>query len=662
MAAPPLERRRRTGRSQRPTRQPPKDRPSLTRLILLALWDSLSRAQHRAKASRRLFLITAGYLVLTLIMGWRLAAVQLVDAEVYAGWAAQQTQREIDLPASRGAVTDRNGDPLAMSLSTSTIYANPPVLEEAEVDPFIVAGELAEVIPGVDVQSLAESLSSDRAFVYLGRQLPREVGESVTDLGLPGIGVLEEPKRVYPSDRVASQVVGWAGLDNNGLAGLELQMDEALAGTDGTLRLERAPGGIEISSAPREVVPATPGVDVRLTIDREVQFNTEQILIEAVEEYSALGGSAVVMEVETGEILAMASVPSVAPSNYAASTEYDRRNRAITDVFEPGSVNKVITIAGALEDGVVQPDQYRNVPSEITLGPETYSDSEPHPDGWWTTRDIMTRSSNVGTIQIARELGEERLYDYVTDFGLGSPTGLDFPGESRGLLAEVDDWSGASLPTIAIGQGVAATLVQTAQVFRVIANDGVWTQPQLVQGTVDHEGTFLPTEAGEPRRVVSSATAATVADMLIEVVESPNGTGGLAAVPGYSVGGKTGTAQKPLEGELGYAENAFIATFAGFAPVENPRFVVAVMLDEPTPFYGGLSAAPTFSQIMQFALRDQRVAPANPPVPMPVGQDLGHSIAAQPESAVSIPDGDAAEDDAVIAEPLVDEPGDDPAQ
>ena len=616
-------------------------------MLLLALWDSLSRAQHRAKTSRRLFLLMIGYLILTLVMGWRLTAVQLVDADVYAGWAAQQTQREIDLPANRGAITDRNGDPLAMSLATSTIYANPPVLVEAEVDPFVVATELAGVMPGADPRELAADLSSDRAFVYLGRQLPREVGQAVTDLQLPGIGVVEEPKRVYPADRVAAQVVGWAGLDNNGLAGLELQMDSALAGSDGTLRLERAPGGIEISSAPREVVPATPGVDLRLTIDREVQYATEQILIDAIEEYSAVGGSAVVMTVETGEILAMASVPSVAPSNFGASPEYDRRNRAVTDVFEPGSVNKVITIAGALEDGIVEPDQFRNVPYEIRLGPETFSDSEPHPDGWWTTRDIMTRSSNVGTIQIARELGEERLYDYVTEFGLGNETGLDFPGESAGLLAPVEDWSGSSLPTIAIGQGVAATLVQTAQVFRVIANGGEWSPPHLVQGTVDHEGTFETVPSEEPHRVISADTAAIVADMLVEVVESPNGTGGLAAVPGYRVGGKTGTAQKPLEGELGYEDGAYIATFAGFAPVEDPQVVVAVMLDEPTPYYGGLSAAPTFSEVMQFALRDQRVAPQAPPVPLPVGAELGNSLAADAVPVDAEPVDDAPAGDAV---------------
>ncbi len=621
---------------QTPRRRPPAPQgPSVTRLLLLAAYDSLARAQQRAKISRRLMIILVGYLVLILVMGWRLAAIQLVDAQVYAEWAHRQTQREVSLPAVRGALTDRDGAPLAMSLSAATIYANPPVLAEAGIDPYVIADRLTAVLPGTDVPSLVESLTSDRAFVYLGRQLPRATGEAVLALELPGVGVLEEPKRVYPADRIASQVIGWAGVDNNGLAGIELQYDEALGGTDGTLRLETAPGGVEISAAPREVIPAAPGVDLRLTIDREVQFATEDILMDAVERYDAIGGSAVVLDARTNEILAMASVPSVAPDAYADAEPYDRRNRALTDVFEPGSVNKVITIAGALEDGVVGADQGFDVPYRMSIGPETFSDSEPHATQWWSTREIMARSSNVGTIKIAQELGEERLYDYVTGFGLGQPTGLGFPGESRGILAGVEDWTISSLPTIAIGQGVAATLVQTAGVFSVIANGGEYIAPTLVQGTVDADGVFERTQTPERRRVISTETAQSVADMLVEVVESPHGTGHNAAVDGYGVGGKTGTAQKPLENERGYAENAYIATFVGFAPVEDPRLVVAVMLDEPTPYYGGLSAAPTFSEIMEFALRDQRIPPHTPSVPLPAGMVLGGTIAVAPTSDTS---------------------------
>lgn len=587
--------------------------------MLLALYDSLARAQQRARSSRRLVIILIGYLLLTLVMGWRLVSVQLVEAEVYAGWQHRQTQREVELPASRGALTDRQGAPLAMSLAASTVYANPPVLAEAGIDPSVIARQLAAVLPGREFDPLAALLNSNKSFVYLGRQLPREIGEAVTELQLPGVGVLEEPKRVYPADTIASQVVGWVGVDNSGLAGIEQQYDDRLNGVDGKLRLETAPGGVEISAAPREVVPAQAGVDLRLTIDREVQYATEEILVDAVERYGALGGSAVVMGVDSNEILAMASVPSVAPESYADADSYARRNRALTDVFEPGSVNKVITIAGALEDGVAGPDEGFSVPSAISIGAETFNDSTPHDDAWWSTRDIITRSSNVGTIQIAERLGEQRLYDYVTAFGLGQPTGLGFPGESRGILADVDDWTRSSLPTIAIGQGVAATLVQTAEVFNVIASGGYWREPRLVQGFVDNDGTFTAEPPPQQRRVISQATAETVADMLVAVVESEKGTGGLAAVPGYRVAGKTGTAQKPEDGVRGYAEGAYLGTFVGFAPAEDPKVTVAVMLDEPTPHYGGLSAAPTFADIMQFAVQDQRIPPTDPSAPQPVG-------------------------------------------
>ena len=616
-----------------PTRRPPRP-PSLAAGIALAAYDALARAVQRARTGRRLHIMLGVYLLLFGLMGYRLVTVQVVAREEYSALARQQTQRELDLPATRGSITDRDGEPLAMSLSASTVFANPPVLAEAGVDPYVLAAQLSTPLDR-SVEDLVELLTADREFVFLGRQLPRDVGQAITEMELAGIGVLEEPTRVYPAEQIASQVVGWAGVDNNGLAGIELAYDEALGGMPGTLRLERAPGGVEITAAPREVIPAEPGADIRLTIDREVQFATEEILAEAVEAYDAIGGSAVVLDVHSGELLAMASVPNAAPDDYADADPYARRNRALTDVFEPGSVNKVITIAGALEDGVVGAEQWFDVPGHIDIGPETFNDSSPHGTATWSVGDIVARSSNVGTIRIAQQLGEERLYHYVTEFGLGRHTGIDFPGESRGLLAEVEDWTISSLPTIAIGQGVSATLVQVAQVFGVIANDGVFTPPRLVQGTVDAEGALTPAPVEADRRVVSVETAEVVAEMLVDVVESEAGTGGLAAVPGYRVGGKTGTAQKPLEGELGYREDAYIATFAGFAPVEDPQVVVAVMLDEPTPYYGGLSAAPTFSQIMEFALRDQRVPPHTAQLPLPAGARIGHTFALPPSDPVT---------------------------
>lgn len=587
------------------------------------------RAVARARGGRRLSGFLLIYLVLTTLVAWRLYRVQVVSAAEYRGLAERQTQRELELPARRGRLYDRSGEPLAMSLAASTVYANPRLLRAAAaVDPSISAATVAaRLAPVLDIPTddLVESLQRDQGFVYLGRQLPRQVGEQVAALKLPGIGVLEEPTRVYPAGSLAAQVIGFAGIDNTGLSGLERQYDALLAGRPGQLRLERAPGGVTISAAPREVLPTTPGADLVLTIDRQIQYTAERALSAAVERYDALGGSAVVLDARTGEILALASYPGYSPEDIGSAEGYARRNRAVTDMFEPGSVNKVITIAGALEEGIVRPETSLTVPWEYRLGSHTYHDSERHETEQYTVADIMERSSNVGTIRIAERLGRERLYEYATRFGLGAPTGLGFPGESPGSLPTVEDWRVSSLPTIAIGQGVAATLVQVAQAMGVIASGGEWIEPSIVRARLGPEGQLEPLEEPLRRRVVSRETAHAVSEMLVRVVEGGEyATGQLAAVPGYRVGGKTGTAQKPSTTRRGYEPGAFIGSFAGFAPVEDPQLVVAVMLDEPTPYYGGLSAAPVFSEIMEFALTSRRVSPSeSTPAPAPAATEPG---------------------------------------
>jgi cell division protein FtsI (penicillin-binding protein 3) len=561
--------------------------------------------------------LLAVYLILVALMGLRLMSIQVVSAAQYRGLAARQTQRELDIPAPRGRLYDRKGEPLAMSLAASTIYANPRLIRAAaEQDPSIsattVATQLAPILD-MPVRELVAELQKDQGFVYLGRrQRPRQVGEQVAALKLPGIGVLEEPRRMYPNDGVAAQVVGFVGIDNVGLAGLESQYEDLLGGQPGRLRLERAPGGVTINTAPREILPAVSGADLVLTLDRELQHVTEQALAAGVMSTDALGGSAVVLDVRTGEILALASYPGYTPETIGEAEPYARRNRAVTDMFEPGSVNKLITVAGALEEGLVRPESAFVVPDTYRLGPEIYHDSEDHKEEQYTVGDIMERSSNIGTIKIAELMGPHRLHAYMTRFGLGQPTGLGFPGESPGLLAPVDQWSASSLPTIAIGQGVAASLVQVAQALGVIASGGEWIQPSLVRGRLAEDGKVYPFAQLARRRVVSAQTSHAVTEMLVRVVEGEHGTGERAAVPGYRVAGKTGTAQKPSQTQRGYEPGAFVGSFAGFAPVESPALVVAVMLDEPTPHYGGLSAAPVFSEIMRFALASRRIPPTQP--------------------------------------------------
>jgi cell division protein FtsI (penicillin-binding protein 3) len=584
--------------------------------VVAADWG---QAVARARSGRRLSGLLAAYLVLVSVMASRLVSIQVVSAAQYRGLAERQTQRELDIPAARGRLYDRRGEPLAMSVAASTVYANPRLIRAAaEQDPSInatsVATQLAPVLD-MPVSELVAELEKDQGFTYLGRrQRPRQVGEQVAAMNLPGIGVLEEPARIYPSGGLAAQVVGFVGIDNVGLAGLESQYDRLLGGQAGRLRLERAPGGVTINTAPREILPAVPGADLVLTLDRELQYATERALMAGVARTGALGGSAVVLDTHTGEILALASSPGYTPGTYDEVTPYARRNRAVTDMFEPGSVNKLITVAGALEEGIVRPESTFVVPDTYRIGPETYHDASSHRVEKYTIGDIVERSSNIGTIKIAQQMGAERLYDYMSRFGLGQPTGLGFPGESPGLLAPVDQWSASSLPTIAIGQGVAASLVQVAQGFAVIAAGGEWIQPSLVRGRLGVDGKVHPLAEPARRRVVSPQTAHAVAEMLVRVVEGRHGTGELAAVPGYRVAGKTGTAQKPSSTRRGYEPGAFVGSFVGFAPAESPALVVAVMLDEPTPHYGGLSAAPVFREIMQSALAARRVPP---PLPTP---------------------------------------------
>ena len=569
--------------------------------------SGLAHAVTRARSSRRLAIFLVAYLVLTGAIGWRLVTVQVVSADEYRELAERQVQREVAVPARRGKIYDRDGEALAMSLPAASVYADPRVIAAAEVDPTFIAADLEPLLDHT-MDELMEALTRDAGFVYLGRQLPRAVGDQIRSMRLPGIGVLEEPKRSYPADGLASQVVGFAGLDGDGLAGIELRDDDLLAGTPGLLRQERAPGGVAISAAPQEVEPPEPGDDVVLTIDRSIQHHAERVLADAIAAQDARGGSAVVLDVDSGDILAMASAPAFDPEAEEGSA-YSRRNRAVTDVFEPGSVNKAITLAAALDDGVIAPDASMHVPESVTVGGKRFTDSTPQPAQSLTVTEIMARSSNVGTIQIAEQLGDEALREYLERFGFGAATGLDFPGESHGIVPSPDAWYATTRPTVAIGQGVSASLLQVAGVFGALASDGERVEPRLVRGTVDADGRLVEAPEPERHRAVAPETAGAVAEMLTAVVE--DGTGGRAAVPGYRVAGKTGTAQKPSPTSRGYEEGAYIATFAGFAPAEDPELVVAVMIDEPgEAIYGGEVAAPVFAELMEFALGQRRVPPS----------------------------------------------------
>ena len=611
--------------------------------VLQELYAQLSDSLRRGRSKRRLTLMLAGYLALTMLMSWRLVSIQVLHADEYQSLAERQTLREIELPARRGRLYARGGEPLAMSLEAATVYANPRVYETNDIDPSFIAAQLAPLVDRPLMEVMA-ALTKDTGFAYVARQIPRAVGEQIAAMKLPGINILSEPRRVYPSDGLAAQTIGFAGIDNTGLSGLESAYESVLAGKPGRMRLEQAPAGLTIDLGTREVEPPLAGTDLVLTLDREIQHATERALGEAVREHGAIGGSAVVIDAESGEILAMASAPTYDPERIQDSEEYARRNRVVTDVFEPGSVNKVITAAAALEAGLVRPDEVFTVPSTFPVAGKRFKDSSPHPTKPMTFAQIMEESSNVGTIQVALRLGEERMHSALRDFGYGERTGLGFPGESAGLLWPTEEWSGTSLPTISIGQGVSATLLQVAQVFGVIANGGEWVEPLLVRGEVGPDGKLSQPEVPKRRRVVSRETATKVAAMLSAVVDGERGTGKRAAVAGYRVAGKTGTAQKASATRRGYEAGKYIASFAGFAPADNPRLVAAVMLDEPDTIYGGVAAAPVFSEIMRFALGHRRVPPSDPQAASMA------AVPALPAPAGSIPVPGGA-DDPVSTEP-----------
>jgi cell division protein FtsI (penicillin-binding protein 3) len=567
---------------------------------------------------RRIAGLLAIYLLGMALLGGRLVQIQVVDSEQYADLSVAQRVRTIELPATRGRIYDRGGDVLATSVDAATIYGDPRAYRprtlpngtvvEPAVTPAEAAAALAELLD-VDPVLVEARLASDAHFVYIARQLDWELGQQVMALELPGIGRLTEPRRQYPGGSLAAQVVGFTGIDGDGLEGLELAYESLLRGTPGHLTTEQAPAGLTIASGLRQLTPAEPGTDLVLTIDRQVQAIAEQAALAAVEAHDAAGASVVVIEVATGDVLAMASVPGFNPTDRNGTDLTSRRNRVVTDVFEPGSVQKAVTIAAAIDQGLIHPDTVLEVPDRIRIHNKTFSEIRRRDTEEMTVTEIMQQSSNVGTMMIAQMLGEQRLYDHLVDFGFTRPTGVGFPGEVSGLLPHVDNWWGTSLPTIAIGQGVAATLLHHAAVYATIANDGVTVNPRIVRGTVGSDGRLraAPIDSGE--RILSATTAAQMRTMLQTVIEGSRGTGRNAAVAGYDIAGKTGTAQKPRVDGRGYGDG-YVATFVGMAPVERPELVVAVMVDEPrNGHYGGVAAAPVFSTVMEFALRARHVPP-----------------------------------------------------
>ena len=577
------------------------------------------RLDDQARLSRRRIRATFGvFLLVFAISVVKLVDIQVLRAEEHAERGVRQRERSIELPASRGRIYDREGDVLATSVTTATIYADPRsyvpqvrpdgVSVPAAGDPRRVARELAPMLE-LEAGWIEDRLRRDAHFVYLARKVDLRRGEEIMALRLPGIGMLTEPDRVYPGGTLAAQVIGFTGIDGDALQGLEARYDDLLRGTPGRLRFERALGGLSIASGLREVAPAVPGRDLVLTIDRDIQFAAERVATEVVARHGAEGATIVVLEVGTGEILGMASAPTFDPAARRNEEKAFWRNRAVTDLFEPGSIQKTLSIAAALESGAITPETTFDVPDRYLVAGKTFSDVSKHGVERWTAGDILARSSNVGTIMIAQRTGVDALREQLLTFGYGAPTGLRFPGEVGGHVPARDQWWATTLPTVSIGYGTSSTLLQVANAYAALANGGVMVDPVLVRGTVGADGNLEATSAPAQRRVVSERTAAQVLDMLGQSVDGERATGGRARVPGYRVGGKTGTSIKIDQVSGGYSDR-YVSSFVGVAPLDDPRIVVAVMVDSPQgAYYGGLVAAPAFSEVMHASLLARRIVP-----------------------------------------------------
>lgn len=538
------------------------------------------------------------------MIGLRVVDLQAISGGQLASRGISQRVRTIPLAAARGSIFDRNGYDLALSVERKSVWANPKLVK----DPRQSAEKLANVLE-VDAAVLENRLrQSDKVFVYLARQIEDSVVKKIKEMKLPGVYFVEESKRYYPGQALAAPVIGFVGIDNDGLGGTEFAFEEQLAGKPGRVVVERDPSGREIPTSARQVEQSERGNDLILTLDAGLQYQAEQMLLDGVVAAGAKGGTLVLSDVRTGEILAMASVDGPTSTSPAQPARAASRNRPVTDVYEPGSTNKVITIAGAIEEKVVGPNTTFDVPDNIQIGEYSFKDSESHPIEKWSTSDIVTKSSNVGTIMIGQQLGKKRMDHYLRAFGFGSKTNLDFPGEASGILLDPKDYTDSSMATVPIGNGLAVTAAQMLEVFMTIANGGASRPLQIVRETVNPSGEREAVPPPPSKQVVLSSTAATVTKMLQRVVTE--GTGSLAAVPGYEIAGKTGTARKPPYEKPPYK---YVSSFAGFAPANDPRLAAIVVLDEPsTVIYGGAVAAPVFARIMQVALRDLGIAPSKP--------------------------------------------------
>jgi cell division protein FtsI (penicillin-binding protein 3) len=544
---------------------------------------------------RRIGLLFAVFLVALAIGATKAAWLGVVKAGSLERAAVTQQEADVEIPARRGSITDVNGNDLAVSEPAMDIAATTYLIKDATK----VAAQLAPLI-GVGEYVLLRKLAKPSGFVYLGRGIPAEKANKAKKLKIPGLEYIPRYRRDYPGEWTAAQLIGSTGTDDQGLGGLEYRLDKALAGTDGERRLVKDAMGNPIEM--RDTKPVKPGHTVRLTLDTNLQIRAEAVLGEVGKAWKPKGATAIVMEPNTGAILALANWPRVNANSLDEAPQTARTNQAVGVTYEPGSTFKAFTVAAALEDGKVTPETKFGIPPVLHVADREITDAEDHGYETKSVSEILKVSSNIGAVLIAQKVKTGPFDGWIHKWGFGKPTGVDLPGEQRGLVLPLKDYSGATMGNLPIGQGIAVTPMQMAAGYAAIANGGILRAPHIVASV---GGRKTPQPRG--RRVISEATAASVRKML-EGVIGPGGTASGAEIKGYNLAGKTGTAEKAFNGE--YSKDKYVASFVGFAPADKPKLLVAVVVDEPNgEIYGGQVAAPAWREIVDFALGYLKIGP-----------------------------------------------------
>jgi cell division protein FtsI (penicillin-binding protein 3) len=534
--------------------------------------------------------------------------VQIASGDRLRGMAEDQHLRHLRVSPRRGAIYDRHGAELAVSVDVESVYANPRRLKAMEQDPQTVARRIAKVLD-VDREQLAKRLGSDRYFVWIERRVSPNEATRIRELDIPGVELTSEARRYYPNRHLAAHLLGFADIDGRGIEGIELAYEDRLRGLDRRVEAIRDRRGHVVFADDMEDARTIQGQSVVLTIDKAIQHIAERELALGVRTFEARGGSVVVMDPSTGEILALANYPPFNPNEPSKHPTAHRRNRAVVDRFEPGSTVKPFTMAAALAAGAVKPNQSINCENGVTrMGGRLLHDA--HPYEWLTPTQILAYSSNIGTAKIAQDLGKKELYRAFRRFGFGEPTGIRVPGETAGILRHYRRWYEIDTAAVSFGQGMSVTNVQLATAMSAIANGGRLMQPMLVRRMSDGHGATIEENKPRVRRQVVPRRVAKLVGQMLTAVTEPGGTAIEAAVDGYLVAGKTGTAQKADYVHGGYAKDKWLASFIGFAPADRPSVVISVVIDEPViAHYGGTVAGPVFRRIAEVTLRHMGIAP-----------------------------------------------------